>query len=451
MKNFLLKTFFASIFIICIPTNVFSSDNKQLITTLSVFDNDSTFHYQYIYDKLGNILLETKYYEEDGLWFRKTQTEKSYTGYNCNNQWERVWKKGWVTTFSIEYSYKDGKLISEIQNSYSNGVTNPVILITYQYPNSGLKTRSTNLWKNGAWLLSEVETFAFYPDMKTDSVLTSIYQLGNIVNEYLSIYTYNPDGTLNSHLMKQKETVGNWINTELINWFYESDSKQVKSQRNKTWITEGSKWENTQKVEYQHDADDKLSSETYLFWKTMFWVNDVRYDYKYDDNGLEVNKILSLPIYNMWRGIISIDYSNFIEDKANLMESKYLFWGGDTGELTTSYIPFLFNDQMSIEKGKSLQISYIPLVDTSIPQIANSKSVHHIPIYPNPSEGMYYVNAQAYGVKSWTVSDLNGRQLKNWIQSDHSNVIDITDLPKGVYVLRAFTPDDEFTEKLIKK
>ncbi|MFA6582645.1 MAG: hypothetical protein WCS79_12645, partial [Paludibacter sp.] len=68
-----------------------------MITTLSVYDNDSTFHYQYIYDKLGNILLETKYYEEDGFWFRKTQTEKSYTGYNCDNQWERVWEKGWIT------------------------------------------------------------------------------------------------------------------------------------------------------------------------------------------------------------------------------------------------------------------------------------------------------------------------------------------------------------------
>ena len=117
MKNLLYRTFYAFILLFCSSTYAFSSDTKQLITMLTVIDNDSTFHSQYIYDKLSNVLLETKYYNQNGLWVRQTQTEKSFTGYNCNSQRERVWNNSWMTTFSINYSYLNGILVTETQNT----------------------------------------------------------------------------------------------------------------------------------------------------------------------------------------------------------------------------------------------------------------------------------------------------------------------------------------------
>lgn len=52
---------------------------------------------------------------------------------------------------------------------------------------------------------------------------------------------------------------------------------------------------------------------------------------------------------------------------------------------------------------------------------------------------------------SWTLSDLSGKLLKKQVQQENFNVIDITDLPNGIYLLRAITSDTEYNEKLIKK
>ena len=64
---------------------------------------------------------------------------------------------------------------------------------------------------------------------------------------------------------------------------------------------------------------------------------------------------------------------------------------------------------------------------------------------------MYYIKAQEYGMLSWTVSDLSGKLLKKQVQQENFNVIDITDLPNGIYLFRAITSDTEYNEKLIKK
>jgi hypothetical protein len=132
------------------------------------------------------------------------------------------------------------------------------------------------------------------------------------------------------------------------------------------------------------------------------------------------------------------------------MESKYEFWGGNTGELVASYIPFNFNNEIAIQRGKSLQVFYTGINDStqSLPQI--SSTLHTIPVYPNPSEGMYYINSQEYGVQSWVVTDLSGRVLKTQNQAISSGVIDITELPRGIYILKVKTLTSQLTQKLLK-
>ena len=187
---------------------------------------------------------------------------------------------------------------------------------------------------------------------------------------------------------------------------------------------------------------------SYQRWKTQSWINDIRYDYLYDNSNKLQKKTLSKQIYNDWRGLISINYSNFTLNKANQIESMYEFWGGNTGELTTSYIPFIFNQDMSIQKGRSLQISYIPFTDLYTP--VENKSLAMIPVYPNPSNGIFYIDTQIYNIRSWSVTDLNGQILKKQIQTFQSGAIDLTDFPKGIYILRVTTDDKQMIQKLIK-
>ncbi|MDP4238526.1 MAG: T9SS type A sorting domain-containing protein [Bacteroidota bacterium] len=435
-----------------IPNKALSTNDNQLITEIRVFDNDSTFRYLYLYDNLGNKVLETKYFQQGSNWIRQSLNEWIYDGNKCVTQRERVWKDGgWAITYTIGYEYNNGQLTSEVHNTYnSSGVATLLKKIDSQYDISTLVSKKEYAWQSNAWILSIENDFAYLPNGSTGSITTTNYQSGNITNQQLSTFIYNQDGTLQSQLF-QEEAGNVWVNSELINWFYVPNSSLIASVRNKKWIADTSSWENTQMIDYQYNDSSKLVSETYQRWNAMFWENDTRYDYQYDSSNNLLRKTLSQPIYNEWRGLVSINYSNFTQDRATDIESMFDFWGGNTGELTTSYIPFMFNSDMSIQKGRSIQISYIPVINTALYPPVGNNSIQMIPVYPNPSDGIFYINTQECDVKSWTASDLSGRILKKQVQAFQSGVIDLTDYPKGIYILQVTTPDGQMIQKLIKE
>jgi hypothetical protein len=451
MKHILSTLFIAVLFSVSSPIIARTTIGDQLITELKVFDNDSTFRYVYLYDNDGKKMLETKYYQQDNSWNRISQIEWIYESGNCTSQTERIWKNNeWLSSYKIDFNYLNGVLVNEIHSYYIDKTEQQLKKIDYQYNSTSLTSKKEYSFKSDVWTLVLQTDFKYLPTAQVDSVITSVIQSEDSVNQYLTVNSYYPNGQLQSQLQQERGNHKDWANTQLVSWFYATNSSQLLSQRTKKWNSNNSMWDNSQRTDYEY-VDNQLLSETYQHWKTMFWESDLRYDYQYDTEGNEIKKILSKTIYHEWRGLISINYSDFTGNKANLMESKYEFWGGNEGELVTSYIPFNFNNETAIQKGQSLLLSYLPTNDTvlAIPKIQNS--IRSIPVYPNPSDGIYYINTQEYGVQSWVVADLDGRTLKNHVQSISSGVIDITDLPKGVYILKVTTRTAQLTQKLIKQ
>jgi len=433
-----------------IPNLVLSTNDNHLITELKVFENDSTFRYLYLYDDAGNIVIESKFFQQDNIWIRKSLTEWIYDGNKCITQRERTWGSSiWNVTYTIDYKYAYDLLISEIHNSYSGTNAVPTKKIEFQYNWNLLWSKKEYSLQNGTWHLSIITDFSYLTDGKSDSISISAYQSDILKSQMLSTFHYNSAGVLDSEIQKQKIGTA-WINSDLINWYYNSNSNQIQTQKNKKWNSDTSLWENVQRIDYQYNDNSQIVSEAYQHWKTMFWENDIRYDYSYDGNNVLLKKTLSKPIYNDWRGMVSINYSDFTSNKANTIQSQYEFWGGNTGELTTSFIPYMFNDNIAIKRARSMQIGYLQFNDTllSNPLI---KNINPIQAYPNPSNGIFYINSQELGVKFWFVSDLNGRILKKNEQFIQSGIIDLTDLPKGIYVLKVVTSETQLFQKLIKQ
>lgn len=451
MKNILQSICIVIILAVFFPNIGFSTNQNQLVTELKVFDGDSTFQYSYLYDNHDNKVLETQYLQINNKWVYKSQNEWFYNGNKCIAQHKKVWNNNqWVISFTIDYTYINDLLDSEIHTGYNNGIATPYRKIKYEYTLQVVTKKSDFYWINSAWNLSEVNSFTNSENGKTATDTTFVYQSDSISKQLLSIFSYNSDGTLFSQLIKEKVGSSDWVNSEFVYWYYKPGSELIVSERNKKWNTETGLWENLQKAEYEYNTGNQLISETYQRWETMFWGNDIRYDYEYDTNGVKVKQTLSLPIYHQWRKAISINYSNIVDNKANLMESNLNFWGGTTGEPTNSYIPFLFNNEMVIQKGKQIEISYIESID---PQVIdeNFDSGELKLAYPNPSNGIFYINTQKVEILSWIISDLNGRILKKREQAYISGIIDISDLPEGFYILCANTRDTQLTQKLIKK
>jgi len=451
MKYFYRPLFILLLFMVFIPDKALSASDSQLITEIKVIDNDSTFRYLYLYDNQGKKVLEMKYYLQDSTWVRKSLNEWIYSGNNCVNLRERIWYDNtWLISYTIDYEYDNDLLILETHNIYNSGSPTLFKKYEFQYNKSILATKKDFDWQSNNWQLSLETDFRYFENGKTDSIKIKEFQSGNITNQYLSTFNYNSDGTLHSQLMQEK-TDNDWLNSELINWYYTTNSSSIESVRNKKWISSLSVWENTQRIDYQYNDSIELISETYMRWSTMFWKNDIRYDYQYDKNNKLTKKTLSKPIYNDWRGLISINYSNPTNNNLNDIESKFEFWGGNTGELTTSYIPFLFNSEQKIQKGRRMQISYKVDPDTTLFTNVLNNSNQSIPVYPNPSDGIFYINTQKHTINSWIVSDIKGQILKIQNQSFQSGVIDLTDFPKGIYILRVTTPNEHLIQKLIKE
>ena len=448
MKNTFASLFLLTLIFIFSPEKVYSDVTTKLITEVQVFDNDSTFKLMYFYDTQGNKVLETKYYMNSQSWSLLSQTEWIYDGKNCTTQRESKWSTSkWNITYTIDYQYVNNQLMSELQQQNISGNPHQVKKTEYQYINLKQTSKKEYSWIADLWVLSIETSYTYLLDGNSETVTTALYQNGTVTDQYKSTFLYNANGTLATQLLQQKTAITNWTNIELINWYYVSGTTNILSQRCKKWLSDTSSWENLQKTENQYDTNNQLTSESFQRWKSMFWDNDIRYDYVYDNNNLEVKKILSLPIYHVWRSIVSINYSNYTDKKAGLIESKFEFWGGNTGELTTSFIPFDFNNSVVLQKGKSVQIVYASF--NALPQIR--EGISSIPVYPNPSNGIYYIDTQKYGVESWSVSNLKGQILKNQIQTAQSGVIDITDFPKGIYILRVETAKNQFIQKLIKE
>ena len=448
LYSFLLLFILHSVWL---PEKIISATDNQLITEIKVFNNDSTFRYLYLYDVLGNKVIESKYFQQDSIWIRKSLNEWLYNGNKCIGQRERIWKDdNWLISYTIDYEYNNENVISELHSINKNGILSNLKRIEFQYNINTLTTKKEYVWLIDKWKLSIQTDFIYLQNGQTDSITTTIFPSSNSNQQLLSTFTYNLKGKLKSQLFQEKAG-DSWVNSSFINWYYLSDSSSIASMCNKKWITSTSVWENTQRVDYRYNDNLDLSVETYLRWSTMFWKNDTRYDYQYDKNKSLIKKTLSQPIYNDWRGIISINYSNFKNNKANDIESMFEFWGGKTGELTTSFIPYFFNNETSILKGRSLKISYIPVADTTLYSPLVQNLIHLIPVYPNPSEGIFYINTQDYIIKSWSISGLNGQILKKQNMSFQSGVIDITDFPKGIYILQVITQNEQLIQKLIKK
>ena len=450
MKHILSFLFILTLFTVNSSVSAKSVVDNQLITELKVFDNDTTFRYVFLYDDAGKKTLETKYFAQGNLWVRLSQKEWLYNAGICTNQIERVWSGSeWKNSYIIDFQYVNGVLNSEVHSVYTDGSANPFRKFVYEYTDSTLTSKKEFSYTNNTWIITLQTDYKYSLESKIDSLVMSVYQSGNIGQQYRMKNFYNSDGLLSSQLETLKDSANNWVNSQQINWFYTSGSSNIMSERTKLWNSEYGLWENYQRTDYEYNTANKLISETYQYWKTMYWQSDLRYDYMYDINGNEIKKTVLQPIYNKWRSLISINYSDFNGNKANLMESKYEFWGGNTGELVTSFIPYDFNNEIAIQKGKRLQISYSAVSDTiqSLPSITERS----IRIYPNPSDGIYYFNMEEYAVQSWIITDLSGRILKSHAQSVSSGVIDITEVPKGMYVLKVTTKDGQLTQKLMKE
>ncbi|MBP1663503.1 MAG: hypothetical protein H6Q19_643 [Bacteroidetes bacterium] len=426
------------------------TDTDQLITEVQVTDTDSTYRYLYYYNDNKLKTLETKYVLKGDEWARRNQTEWLYSSGLCTLQRMNRWNNNnWETFYHIIYEYSDGNLIKETHQNVVNGNTTLISKSECSY-NQHLLTNKTDYNRSGDYWIKTLNTDYIYNDKDlTEQITIYRYSSGFLPGESKINFSYNDSAKLINLLFSEKTDTG-WVNVTKCETFYLPDGKIKSSEIQKLWDKTGNKWEYNQNIRYTYDTARRLTGELYQYWKNIYWENVLQYRYEYNSDGAVLRKTAFLPVYDDFRAVSSINYSDFKYSRASLIKSGLEFWGGDAGTVISTFIPFQFNKETVIRKAGQIKISYIPVSDTGISITRNNLS-GEIRVYPNPSKGIFYFDSQQVDVSQWIVTDLSGKTLIRKSQPERSGVIDLGDFNQGIYLLHVVTPQGVCVQKLIRE
>ena len=426
---------------------MFQAVNAQVVKELEVLVKDTTFHSVLLYDVSGRKVLQTEYYLTGNNWVRSSQIEWFYTP--SPKQVERKWRSNkWVTTYTIDYVYSNNQLITETHNGV-NGLQQSKIEYQYSVPNNTLLYRFHYLWEKGVWSLKRKDSFLGYIYQMPSTTQIDTYHSDTIQSQYLSLVKYNTKGLPDNQCFKSRNAGdADWKNQDSTNWYYHSDQKRLLSMRSKIWDTYNFVWVNSHRTDYDYYDSVQVSYQTNYKWNGATWQSDLQYANNFAPNGNKQSCKVNTRLFNEWRPMGTILYSDYAFGMATKIRSQFEYWGGTPNELVATDIPFLLNNEMVVLKAKTIDLKFAQqVVDTT----TNIDTIQKpVTVYPNPSNGVFYIGSALGAFDSWQITNLDGKVVK--VQSDFSGtmVIDITDLPAGVYLLTAYFRNMRYFQKLIK-
>lgn len=443
---------FISLMIVSVQFNFIWGENAvPLITQVQATFRDSTFRYLYLYDEYAHKTLETKYVKQNEEWKRREQTEWVYNNGKRINQYNRKWNGvEWQLIHQINFTYNMGLSETETHTSYTSG--NPVFLSKKdnKYHNGLISVETDSIWQNGTWRILSRNDYTYNVSNLADTIKFTKYHNG-IPESWSRInFVYNEFNLIKEQIFAQKQDTS-WTNLFKTITYYKPSSDKATYLIQKKWNNSLQKWQNHQNIAYSYDSNQNLKTETYQTWQTQYWKNDLKYEYSYNTDNATTKKTTYMPVYDDFRPSSSINYQNFQYGSASLIEANYEFWGGETGSLLQTYVPYKFNSESVIQFASKIEISYVPIDMTNLPTINDSVEKGTIKVYPNPSIAIFYFNTQLYDVKEWTVSDISGKVILSKSDTHHSGAIDLGDFKPGVYILKVHTTQKTLTQKLIKK
>lgn len=426
------------------------AEGKKVVTEMQITDNDTIFRYSYLYDNTAQPVVETKAVKNGTGWENISQTEWFRQADLPAGQTKRLWlNDSWKDTYNIRYEKADNKL-TEIHRTYTDNNTGTDIRkIETVFKDDSEKVVTSFDLLNRDWVKT-LETAIFYNvNKQTDSTIVSVFNNNLVTSIYKTSYEYNPDETCKNVLVQTKsDSESVYSNVSKSVFSYKKGSNLVSSQRSLLWNSKSVKWENDTKLEYNYDASGNQTEEIAWEWNSMTWRQLYRYSYQYDAGDQLGKKLVALPLYRDWRNTNSVNYLRESESGNMTVESVYGFWGGKAGEKLNTYISFPFNSETIIRRAQVIQLTYTPFVNSSVGE--NLQNKPQVKVYPNPSCGIFYISNFDMQKSVWTITSLNGSVMKTSDLRSATSIVDISDLPNGVYMLKIQSNGFLQTQKLVK-
>jgi len=428
--------------LILLFNNYITAQEQPLAREINVQRRDSVFKYTYYYDENHNKNIENKSVADDRATFYPIErTEWIYEAGQCVLQRElKREDNNWKTTSLIQTTYSGNQKNEEIHTVFINNIETIQQITSYIHQGEKLVTViKYDSVKNDDNVTKKILFNYNNEDQLSNQIILS--RSSSMLDTVLIIdYKYNDNNQQDSVIFYKRSDNERIRNMLTVNRYDKITGNQVE-QVSKKWNEKNEKWENLTKLIYLYDSSQNLIRELYYHHDGLFWKPNTQYEYIYDADGLLEQKIMYQPIYNQWRKIFTIEYSDKSNNQPNLIESKYNFWGGETDSYANTCIPYYFNGEIALMDADQIEIKYI-ITDTSVITHINSE-MGWLKIYPNPSDGLFYISPQDYCVDSWRVYDINGMLIKSNVNQYFTGIVDLTNLPDGMYMIMVATDDNQ--------
>lgn len=372
------------------------TDYKQKLDSLIVQNTFGSAFYKnfFTYDDQERLIEDVFIFVEmDG----KTRTQYSYaeTGELIANV-SHSWDEGsgqWIPEEKTEYTYNgNGLIVYTIYSEWDVGASLWMedTKTTYTYDGEGkLTAMIDHEWDSGTsdWMEDRKEEFFYYPDGYVDYQV-DYDMLGSIWQKmWKHDYTYDAEQKLIIEIEFEWDNVADWDLTYKYEYTYDSNGNLV--------VETGSEW------------DEIENTWTYVD------KNELEYDnaYTYDDLVLPVELIeLAWRFNNMLTG------------------STYFSWEASGGTWNAFYeVGYYYSDY--------------------IPGYINEPELYHIALFPNPAGQVLNIVVQGISIDEVAIYSLTGQQVL--LVRPRGEVIDISSLTAGIYIVEVTVENSKFRRKLL--
>jgi hypothetical protein len=466
------------------PGNVKGKQQDKRLGLVYLMDSSLRYRWDGLNNTWGNqAYTRTKYtYDSDG----RTASYKYYWWRSITNQW--------VDRYEISYVYNaNGNLTDWIYNEYDT-ITNAWVpnehdILVYNFANR-LISETWNYYNkvNDSWFIGELWKYD-----ETGGLIEHYYKSWDYYNYIIENgYRYTYD--LNDMDMPT-ETVGqdwdtisdNWINTSQVISEYTNDTildlETINEWAGSYWALNGQNtysytndlltginyqywdegsmtWLNSGRDYYSYNANSLLAEYLYQYWDGASWVNYYKYLYSYDENGNRTS-LVNMRWYNdTWTKYSERTYTyNANGDETDYTYISYDYTTGlinygynytysyDFNNLNTRYIYRYWDTDINAWRNSSLTNYYYSLHNSSG---LNEPGADFANVYPNPASNELHVS-NLHPNYIISVCDVAGNILISKKALSSIEKIDISNLSRGIYLLKIFDNKLIRTKKFVKQ
>ncbi len=302
---------------------------------------------------------------------------------------------------------------------------------------------------------------------ENENLIQKIYQNrsnGTWINKWIDLCTYENNNQTQKIIQEWDNNTEEWINRWQHLYTYD-DNNSLTQEIEQTWDSNTEEWLNHYQYLYTYDENGNKTQTIKLYWHsdTEEWLNSWLYLYTYDNNNNQTQDLRQTwdsnteEWNNAWQDLYSYD------ENGNLIQRLYQNWNDDTEEWI-SYWQFIYvfdtnnnqiqyiykkrdSDTGELENDKREDYFWSELEVATITNINSDEII----IYPNPaSDKIQFLSSVSLDNATIEIYSISGKIVNN-ISANNNNEINISNLSKGIYIIKINSETVNFVEKFIKE